>query len=78
MKKKYKCPCKEGIHTVDIENPIYKELHRLIKLQGEIISVTVLNKGSYLVPRIYIAIHGLKAREIDILGFERIKNESIN
>jgi hypothetical protein len=46
---------------------------RLIILDGgEMIPVTVEGKGTYLVSRHYIALHGLKAVEIDTLGFERV------
>ena len=73
MKRKFSCTCQELSHTIDTTIPIFKELYNIIKLNGEIIPVTIIDKGSYLVPRIYIAMHGLKVQQIDRLGFVKIR-----
>ena len=69
--KTYPCPCKEGKHEIDEKKGLYEFLVETIEKQGEYIKVTSAKTGkSYSVPRIYIAMHGVKGNEIS--NFEQI------
>jgi hypothetical protein len=59
------------LHYSDAE--IRKIIERLIEREGPTILVTV-DQRSWLVPRHYIALHGLRATEIASLGFEEVSN----
>ena len=45
---------------------------RLVKEQGRLVPVTV-GKRTWLVPRHYIALHGIKGDTIHTLGFAELK-----
>jgi hypothetical protein len=63
------CPCGRPLHYTD--PAIEAHVRRLIAKAGERIAVTT-PAGTWLVSRHYIALHGLKARELPDLGFERV------
>ncbi len=65
------CHCGRPLHYSDAE--IRKIIERLIEREGPTILVTV-DQRSWLVPRHYIALHGLRATEIASLGFEEVSN----
>lgn len=69
MLDKTKCHCGLPLHYSD-ENT-KKQVERLIEKKGWYLPVTVGNK-SYLVPRHYIALHGLNAITLDSLGFDQL------
>lgn len=73
MKKKYQCICKELSHTIDTKELEWRFFKASVDSMGELITIQVLGKGIYLVPRIYIAKHGLKGSHIDKLGFTKIQ-----
>lgn len=63
------CPCGQPLHYSSTENQAAVE--RLIAELGDRIRVSVGGR-TWLVPRHYIALHGLKARELPTLGFEEV------
>lgn len=67
-----KCPCEQGFHTVDIDNPMWRDALQLIKDFGETIEVQYIPTNSiYIIPRFYIAIHGITGAELSMLGFPK-------
>ncbi len=60
------CHCGKPLHYSDPH--IERLVRRLIGIKGELIRVTAGGR-TWLVPRHYIALHGLKAGEIEKLGF---------
>jgi len=48
-------------------------MERLVREHGEFIFVTTPD-GRFKVPRHYIALHGLKTKEIPDLGFEKVED----
>lgn len=72
MSRTFKCTCKDGYHELDTTFPVWDYIARTIDELGEEIPVQVLGgTDEYLVPRIYIAIHGLKAVDLPRLGFKK-------
>lgn len=69
MKRKIFCHCGKPLHYQN--NQIKRTVAMLIEEFGERMPVQVLGKGTFLVPRHYIALHGLKTETIDTLGFEK-------
>jgi hypothetical protein len=63
------CHCGKPLHYSDPE--IQRMVETLIRTQGEYLPVTV-GERTWLVPRHYIALHGLKAIELPFLGFEEV------
>ena len=60
------CACGKPLHYID---PVVQELvQNLVDKQGEDIRVTA-NGRTWLVPRHFIALHGIKARELEKFGF---------
>lgn len=72
MPEQQLCHCGKPLHYSTPEQQAAVE--RMIEEAGgdPYISVTVPDKGTYRVQRHYIALHGLKAAEIDELGFEKV------
>lgn len=69
-----KCHCGLPLHYTD--TGIEEYVRCMIKMYGEYVVIQLVdgeNEPRYRVPRHYIALHGLKAAELDKLGFERIK-----
>lgn len=68
------CPCGEPLHYK--EPKIQRMVERMIGAYGANISVQVGSRA-YMVPRHWIALHGLKPREVPILadkyGWEEVK-----
>ena len=66
MKNTFKCVCYEKEHTIGNTSPEGKMLIKFINELGEDIKVTSMLSGkSYMIPRIYIAVHGLKGAKVD-------------
>jgi hypothetical protein len=65
------CPCGKPLHYSDLV--LEETVSQLVAIHGEYVPVTVGNK-TYKVSRHFIALHGIKAQEIDKLGFEVIKS----
>lgn len=63
------CHCGLRLHYKDPVMRFFVE--RLILLHGPMVRVTVEDR-TWLVPRHYIALHGLKAQEIENKGFEEV------
>lgn len=66
------CHCGRPLHYSDPE--IERKVRTLIDQLGPTIKVTT-PRGSWLVPRHYIALHGLKGAEVHMLGFEEVRGE---
>ena len=71
------CPCGCGRR---IQNPLVREIvERWERDLGPMITVRC-SGGAWRVPRVYIALHGLKARELPALaqqyGFKRVVGPS--
>jgi hypothetical protein len=66
MSEEKMCACGKPLHYT---NPVAQELVQdLIDRQGEYIRVTV-NGRTWLVPRHFIALHGINAWDLETLGF---------
>jgi len=63
------CHCGKQLHYSD--PTLQRIVERLIDLHGTMLIVTVGGR-SWLVPRHYIALHGIKGGEVHSLGFEEI------
>lgn len=67
------CACGEPLHYTrpDIE----AAMRRLVAKRGELQKITVMGIGEWMVPRHYIALHGIKGSELpelaERLGFEQ-------
>ena len=76
MNKTYTCPCREGQHTLDTHFPVWAYVAQTIDTLGEYIDTVVIGENGevvkYRVPRIYIAIHGIKGSEMHKYGFKRV------
>jgi len=65
------CYCGLPLHYTDPE--IQRSVERLVRELGTHTRVTVSGR-TWLVPRHYIALHGLRAAELPMLGFEEIRS----
>jgi hypothetical protein len=64
------CPCGLPLHY---SNPYIKaQIDNLIRVAGETMPVSVEGKGTYIVSRHYIALHGLRAQDVDDLAAKGI------
>lgn len=64
------CHCGKPLHY---RSPnVQAQVQRLIDDLGECVRVKAGGR-TWLVPRHYIALHGLKGRQIEYLGFEEIQ-----
>lgn len=67
----YKCPCIEGSHVIDLQFEEWMIFAKLVRDLGENQNVHYIGNGkTYIVPRIYIAKHGLKGKDLPLLGFK--------
>lgn len=64
------CHCGKPLHYSD--PAVQKQVEDLVEDKGECIEVTV-SGITWLVPRHYIALHGLKGDEVATLGFQKAK-----
>lgn len=71
--KTFRCPCLEKEHTLDLSIPVYRLLEDVIDKEGQFINITVPDRGTWAVPRIHIAMHGLIAKELPKSKFLRVK-----
>ncbi len=69
MSEEKKCACGKPLHYSDPANQ--EIVQRYVDELGEYERVSVGGR-TWLVPRHFIALHGLKARELPTLGFEEI------
>lgn len=83
--KTYACPCPAQQHAIDLTVSEWRFLSQMIEQQGEMIPIKVMDNDNkrfreWIVPRIYIAKHGIKAKELPTLGFEEVvpKQQGIN
>ena len=67
------CKCgKPELHYSDLH--LQQQMEELVRQLGEFIPIRIATMGNrtFLVPRHYIAQHGIKARDIASLGFEEV------
>lgn len=70
MSRIFTCPCKDGFHNIATSFPVWAYVVHTIDKFGEFVKVSYAPTGkTYSVPRIYIAIHGLKGKDLSKLGF---------
>lgn len=77
------CPCGRQLHYTD--KAIEAKVKALIKEKGRTVEVTV-GAETWRVPRHYIALHGLRAKDLSYLGYNygwerirpRIRRDQIN
>jgi hypothetical protein len=66
------CHCGRPLHYSDPHLQV--RIEALIRELGEFAKITVMETGrAWLVPRHYIALHGIKARDLPTLGFREVK-----
>jgi hypothetical protein len=68
-----RCHCGLPLHYSDPETE--RLVRRLIAERGEMLTITVEGR-SWLVPRHYLALHGVKAWELPTLGFQEVTGTS--
>jgi len=72
--KKTLCHCGKELHYSS--GATERFVKDMVKTLGEYIEITIIEGETYKVQRHYLALHGIKAHELDQLGFEKIKNEN--
>lgn len=60
------CPCGEPLHYTDPTTE--QAIRAFVAILGETQPVTVQGLGTWMVPRHYVALHGLKAAELPELA----------
>ncbi len=66
------CACGKPLHYNDPQAEAY--VRRMVAEHGECVRIQTVS-GIWLVPRHYIALHGIRAKELPYLGFERVDGE---
>lgn len=64
-----KCHCGKPLHYTQLG--VERFMRAVVLEQGEFVKVTVSGR-SWMVQRHYVALHGLKASELPMLGFEEV------
>lgn len=67
------CFCGKPLHYSDPRNQALVQM--LIDTVGPRLKVTVSGR-TWLVPRHYIALHGIKAAELPFLGFDEVRDDN--
>lgn len=76
MRSKYNlCHCGKPLYYFCKETE--QKMLNLVSKLGEFVNVVIGDK-IYKVQRHYIALHGIKGKEMESYGFERINNETNN
>lgn len=70
MSEEKMCACGRPLHYSDPE--IRRMVQEFVNELGEEVKVVVGNR-SWMVPRHYIALHGLKAQELPTSGFPEVR-----
>lgn len=68
------CACGKPLHYSNPETQ--RQVQSLVDELGATIRVRGSNGRVWLVPRHYLALHGLKARELPELGFPEVTGET--
>jgi len=67
-----KCHCGE-FHVIDLLIPEWNYFYQTVEELGEYTTVHLIHTNKkYSVQRIYIAVHGMKAKELPKLGFKEV------
>lgn len=73
----HKCFCGEPLHYSDLN--VYARIQKQVEEFGEMLEIASETSGRiYLVPRHYMALHGVKADTLHLLGFEYKGQEKDN
>jgi len=68
------CACGKPLHYT---NPLLQAIVQdFVNRLGENIRITVRDR-SWMVPRHYIALHGVKAQELETLGFPEVTDGAV-
>lgn len=67
------CLCGKPVHYSDKQ--LEKMMNDLVEQLGPYINVTVDGR-TWRVPRHYIALHGIKGKDVSKLGFQEVLNDS--
>ena len=74
MSEQNLCACGKPLHYSD---PIIQQMmQELVDQRGEDIHITVRGR-TWLVQRHYIALHGVKAQELERLGFPEVTDGAV-
>lgn len=66
----FDCHCGKK-HTIDPTNPTWELFLVMVDQYGEDAHITMIDTGKrYIVPKIYIAIHGVMGKDLPSLGFK--------
>jgi hypothetical protein len=71
MAEREMCHCGEPLHYVDPQAEA--SVRRMIDLAGSDFVTVATPAGEFRVQRHYVALHGLRADDLPMLGFERVK-----
>lgn len=66
-----KCHCGLGLHYTDKET--FEKVQSLVDQLGSFLDVTV-GAHTYRVQRHYIALHGIKGKDVSTLGFKEVSD----
>lgn len=64
------CPCGQSLHYTD--KRVEETIALLIEREGEMVTVLVDNQHEYEVSRHFIALHGLRAQDLEALSVKGI------
>lgn len=65
-----KCYCGRALHYTDTKTQT--QVEEVIKKFGPNIVIKLDNNKRFLVPRHYIALHGIKNKDLNKLGFQEV------
>jgi hypothetical protein len=68
------CACGQPLHYSDLE--LQQRVEKIVQEQGEEIKV-VIGDRAWMVPRHYIALHGLSSVEVQYLGFREVTDAAV-
>jgi hypothetical protein len=64
------CHCGKPLHYTD--PAVEQRVRKLIAELGEYVTVSIFDERTWLVPRHYIALHGIRGWEVPQLGFVEV------
>jgi hypothetical protein len=68
------CHCGRPLHYTN--RRYFEIIEEIIGQLGECVRMTADDGRTWLVPRHYIALHGVKNQELSCLGFEEVKGDN--
>jgi hypothetical protein len=70
------CHCGKPLHYTN--KALEAQLIQLSADLGEYMNLTIIGGKTYRVQRHYVALHGIKGKDISTLGFEEVKQDASN